>query len=78
VLFFYGATLIGIGMAVGGLFGTRLAAPVAAVVVLVTWFVQLLGPLLNLPDFIQQLAITNHYGQPMVGIGTGAASSLRR
>ena len=79
VLFFYGAMLIGIGMAVGGLFGTRLAAPIAAVVVLVTWFVQLLGPLLNLPDFIQQLAITIHYGQPMVGIwdwGGIAASTV--
>ena len=68
VLFFYGAALIGIGLAVGGLVGTRLAAPVVAVVVLVTWMVQLLGPLFNLPDFIQQLALTNHYGQPMVGL----------
>ena len=68
VLNFYGAALIGIGIGVGGLVGPRLAAPVAAVVVLVTWIVQLLGPLLNLPDFIQQLALTNHIGRPMVGV----------
>ena len=68
VLFFYGAALIGIGIGVGGVFGTRLAAPIVAIVVLATWIVQLIGPLLGLPDFIQQLALTNHYGQPMVGI----------
>jgi len=68
VLFFYGAALIGIGLAVGGLFGTRLAAPITAVVVFLTWIVQLLGPLLKLPDFVQQLALTNHIGQPMVGV----------
>jgi ABC-2 type transport system permease protein len=68
VLFFYGAALIGIGVAAGGLLGSRLAAPVVVIVVLLTWFVQLLGPLLGLPDFIQQLALTNHIGQPMVGV----------
>lgn len=68
VLFFYGAALIGIGLAIGGLLGTRLAAPLTAVVVLATWFIQLLGPLLKLPDFIQQLALTNHLGQPLVGV----------
>jgi ABC-2 type transport system permease protein len=68
VLFFYGAAIIGIGVFVGGVFGARLAAPVAAIVVLVTWLVQLLGPLFKLPDFIQQLALTNHFGQPFVGV----------
>ncbi len=68
VLFFYGAALIGIGVAVGGLIGTRFAAPAVALVVLLTWFTQLLGPLFKLPDWVQQLAITNHYGQPMLGV----------
>jgi ABC-2 type transport system permease protein len=68
VLFAYGAALIGIGVAVGGLWATRLAAPVVALVVLLTWLLQILGPLFNLPDFVQQLALTNHYGQPMVGV----------
>jgi putative exporter of polyketide antibiotics len=39
-----------------------------AIFVLVTWFVELLGPLLGLPEVIQQLALTAHYGQPMVGV----------
>ncbi len=68
VLFVYGAALIGIGMAVGGLIAGRLAAPVTVVVVLATWILQLLGPVLKLPDFLQQLALTNHIGQPMVGV----------
>jgi putative exporter of polyketide antibiotics len=36
--------------------------------VLLTWFVQLLGPLLGLPEFVQNIALTRHYGQPMVGV----------
>jgi len=68
VLFAYGAALIGIAVAVGGLFTTRWAAPVVAIVVLLTWLLQILGPLFNLPDWVQQLALTNHYGQPMVGV----------
>ena len=68
VLFAYGAALIGIGVLVGGLFGSRLAAPAVVIVVFLTWFVQLLGPLFNLPDWVVNLALTNHYGQPMVGV----------
>ena len=60
--------LLALCLAVGGLLGSRLAVPITVLVVLLTWFVQLLGPLLNLPDFIQQLALTNHIGQPMVGV----------
>ncbi len=67
VLGLYAAALVGIGVAVGGVFGTRFAAPAVVIFVVVTWFVQLLGPLLNLPDIIRQLALTSHYGQPMVG-----------
>jgi ABC-2 type transport system permease protein len=78
VLFFYGAALIGVGVAVGGLVGTRFAAAATVIVVLLTWFVQLLGPLLGLPDFVQQLALTHHYGQPMVGVWDwgGIAASI--
>lgn len=68
VLGLYAAALAGIGLAVGGVFGTRFAAPVVVVLVIVTWFVQFLGPLLNLPEVIRQLALTSHYGQPMVGV----------
>ena len=68
VLAFYGWALIGIGVAVGGLAGTRFAAGVVALVVFLTWFLQLLGPLLNLPDGLQNLALTKHLGQTMVGV----------
>ena len=67
VLALYAAALVGIGHAVGGLVGTRFAGTVVVVFVVVTWFIALLGPLLNLPQFVQDLALTTHYGQPMVG-----------
>jgi ABC-2 type transport system permease protein len=78
VLALYAAALTGIGLAVGGVFGTRFAATVTVVFVIVTWFVQLLGSLLNLPDFVRQLALPSHYGQPMVGVwdGVGIVASL--
>jgi len=68
VLGLYGAALIGIGHAVGGWLGTRFASTVVIVFVVVTWFIALLGPLMNLPPFVQDLALTTHFGQPMVGI----------
>jgi putative exporter of polyketide antibiotics len=67
VLGLYAAALCGIGLAVGGVVGTRYATTVTVVFVILTWFIQLLGPLLNLPEFIRQLALTSHFGQPMVG-----------
>jgi ABC-2 type transport system permease protein len=78
VLGLYAAALVGIGVAVGGVIGSRYAAPVVVVFVVVTWFVQLLGPLLGLPEPVRQLALTSHYGQPMVGVwnGVGIAASL--
>jgi ABC-2 type transport system permease protein len=68
VLGLYAAALTGIGLAVGGILGARFAATVTVAFVIVTWFVQLLGPLLNLPEVVRQLALTSHYGQPMVGV----------
>jgi ABC-2 type transport system permease protein len=68
ILGIYAAALVGIGIAVGGVFGTRFAAPFVVVFVLVTWFVQFAGGLLKLPDPIMQLALTSHYGQTFVGV----------
>jgi ABC-2 type transport system permease protein len=68
VLGLYAAALTGIGLAVGGVFGTRFATTTVVLVVVLTWFVQLLGPLLGLPDAVRQLALTSHFGQPMVGV----------
>jgi putative exporter of polyketide antibiotics len=46
--------------------------------VILTWFVQLLGALLNLPDVVRELALTSHFGQPMVGVwdGVGIVASV--
>jgi putative exporter of polyketide antibiotics len=78
VLGLYGLALAGIGHAVGGVFGARFAATAVIVFVVVTWFIQLLGPLLGLPQVVQDLALTTHFGQPMVGVwdATGIVASL--
>jgi ABC-2 type transport system permease protein len=64
----YAAALCGIGFAVGGLFRASIAAEVVALVVIATYLVDLLVPALQLPDWVHQLALTAHLGQPMVGV----------
>ena len=63
----YGVAIVGIGVAVGGVWRTSIAAEIAAMVVLVTYLIDLVAPPLNLPDWVHQLALTAHLGQPMVG-----------
>jgi putative exporter of polyketide antibiotics len=63
----YAAAIVGIGVAVGGLWRTSLAAEVAALVVVATYLIDLVAPPLKLPDWVHQLALTAHLGQPMVG-----------
>jgi polyether ionophore transport system permease protein len=63
----YAAALIGVGVAVGGAWSTSIAAEVVAILVVATYLVDLLFPPLNLPDALHQLALTAHFGQPMVG-----------
>jgi ABC-2 type transport system permease protein len=63
----YMAALIGIGVAVGGLWRTSIAAEVVALFVVATYLLDLLAPPLGLPDWVHQLALTAHFGQPMVG-----------
>ena len=67
VLALYGLALAGIGAAVSGIFGAGAAAPVVLAVAIGTFFVDLLAPALDLPDWVEQLALTNHLGSPMVG-----------
>jgi ABC-2 type transport system permease protein len=78
ILGVYAAALVGIGMAVGGLIRTSWAAPAVVIFVIVTWAIQLFGGLLQLPDFITNLALTSHFGQPMVGVwdGVGIVASI--
>ncbi|HEX7474298.1 MAG TPA: hypothetical protein VF323_14530 [Candidatus Limnocylindrales bacterium] len=67
VLGVYAAAIAGVGFAVGGLWRTSLAAEVAALIVVATYLVDLIAPPLKLPDWVHQLALTAHLGQPMVG-----------
>jgi ABC-2 type transport system permease protein len=63
----YAAALIGIGFAIGGLWRTSLAAELVALFVVATYLVGLLAPPLGLPDWVHQLALSTHLGQPMAG-----------
>ncbi len=74
----FAAAVIGIGFAVGGIWGASWAAEIAAVFVVVTYLIQLLSPALNLPNWFLGLALTAHFGQPMVGNWdvAGVAASL--
>jgi len=67
VLGVFATAMAGVGFAVGGLFGSGIAGRAVAIVTIGTWFVDIIGPALNLPDFVQDLALTAHYGLPMVG-----------
>jgi ABC-2 type transport system permease protein len=67
VLGVYAAAIAGVGFAVGGLWRTSHAAEVAALIVVATYLVDLIAPPLKLPDWVHQLALTAHLGQPMVG-----------
>ena len=72
--------IVGVGVAVGGLWRTSIAAELAAVFVVATYLVDLVAPPLNLPDAIHQLALTAHMGQPMVRawdpVGIGACVAI--
>jgi ABC-2 type transport system permease protein len=68
VIGLYAAAITGIGIAAGGLFRASIAGEVAAAVVIATFLVDLLAPALKLPDWVHQLALTSHLGQPMLGI----------
>jgi ABC-2 type transport system permease protein len=67
VLALYGTALTGIGVGVGGLFRASLAMPTVLAVAIGTFLLDMLAPLLRLPDWVGQLALTTHLGEPMVG-----------
>ena len=63
----YGLALAGIGIAIAGVVGSSVAAPAVAVLTILTWLVDILAPAFKLPDAVHQLALTSHYGLPMLG-----------
>jgi ABC-2 type transport system permease protein len=68
ILGVYAAALVGIGQAVGGIFGTRFATPAVVIFVMATWFVQVVGGIMSFPDVVMELVLTSHYGQTFVGV----------
>jgi ABC-2 type transport system permease protein len=67
VIGLYAAAVAGVGFAVGGLIRGTIAGETVAVIVIATFLIEFLAPLLNLPDWVHGLALTSHLGQPMVG-----------
>ena len=67
VLALYAAALGGVGVAVGGLFGTGYAGPAVAIATILTWLLDVLAPAFKLPDWVHGLALTSHYGFTMLG-----------
>jgi ABC-2 type transport system permease protein len=63
----YAVAAAGIGFAVGGLLRTSVAAEIVAVLVTLTFLIDMLAPALKLPDWFHRLALTADMGQPMVG-----------
>lgn len=63
----FAVAMVGVGFAVGGLWRTSLAAEITALVVVATYLIDLIAPPLKLPDWVHQLALTAHLGQPMIG-----------
>lgn len=76
----YALAAVGVGVAIGGLWRTSLAAELAAVLVTATFLIDLLAPPLELPDWFHRLALTANMGQPMTGhwdpVGIGACLVL--
>jgi putative exporter of polyketide antibiotics len=64
----YAAAVAGVGFAIGGLVRTSIAAEAVALVVTLTFLIDLIAPAVRLPDWVHQLALTAHMGQPMVGV----------
>ncbi len=62
------AGFTGVGLAVGGLVRSSLAAGVTGFLVIATLLLDTLGPALRLPDPIIQLSLYSHLGQPIAGI----------
>ena len=57
-----------VGLAVGGLVRSSLAAGVTGVLIIATLLIDTLGAALKLPQWVLDLSIYKHLGQPMAGI----------
>ena len=67
VIALYGAAVAGIGLAVGGVVRPSLAAPTVIVVVVGMLLIDILAPILELPEWVANLSLAGRYGEPMIG-----------
>ena len=67
VLGLYGAAITGIGFAVAGLTRASLAAVAVYVIAVGTILIEIVAPALQLPEWVHELAMTAHFGEPMLG-----------
>ncbi|CAN5622968.1 exporter of polyketide antibiotics [soil metagenome] len=68
VIGLYGMALAAIGVLVSGLAAARWAAPAVAAVALGIYLLDLLGDLLGLPEWVVNLSLARHLGQPIGGV----------
>ncbi|OGO55759.1 MAG: hypothetical protein A2V85_02320 [Chloroflexi bacterium RBG_16_72_14] len=76
VLALYGAALAGIGVGVAGVSRASFAMPAVLALTIGTFLLDLLAPILRLPDWVGQLALTAHLGEPMVGTWDGVGVAV--
>lgn len=67
VIALHGTAVAGIGLAVGGLLKPSFAAPTVIVVVVGMLLIDILAPILELPEWVTNLSLAHHYGEPMIG-----------
>ena len=67
VLALYAAAVAGIGLGAGGLIRAGIAVPVAGAVVISSYLLEVIGNILRLPNWVLQLSLNHHLGQPMAG-----------
>jgi ABC-2 type transport system permease protein len=63
----FAAAAAGVGFAVGGAVRASIAAEIVVLFVVVTYLTDFIAPALKLPDWVHQLALTAHLGQPIAG-----------
>jgi ABC-2 type transport system permease protein len=68
VLTLAAAGFTGVGLAAGGLIRLSLAAGVTGFLVIATLLIDTLGAALKLPDWVLDLSLYRHVGQPMAGV----------
>jgi ABC-2 type transport system permease protein len=68
VIGLYGSAIAGVGLAVGGLLRPAWAGPAAGGLVVGFYLLDLLGAILGVPDWLADLSLVRHLGQPIAGV----------